>query len=178
MYVAAFIDPTDTMFLEASTEGVAGPYTTLDWWNASKDARWSDTTKGDDAWRDVRLQLPEGRDTTHMRLRFRSNASRQSDGFYIDDIQVVVVSVPEQESRQPISVFPSPASSHCNVTLPTDLPVDDAWLTDITGMRCATSWYQRGSTLIANLQALASGRYVISVRTGSTIASLPVIVVR
>lgn len=178
MYVAAFIDPTDTMFLEASTEGVAGPYTTLDWWNASKDARWSDTTKGDDAWRDVRLQLPEGRDTTHMRLRFRSNASRQSDGFYIDDIQVVVVSVPEQESRQPISVFPSPASSHCNVTLPTDLPVDDAWLTDITGMRCATSWYQRGSTLIANLQALASGRYVISVRTGSTIASLPVMVVR
>jgi hypothetical protein len=64
------------------------------------------------------------------------------------------------------------------VTLPTDLPVDDAWLTDITGMRCATSWYQRGSTLIANLQALASGRYVISVRTGSTISSLPVMVVR
>ena len=176
--MAAFVDATDTMFLEASTRGVDGPYDVLEWWNASKDARWSDTTKGDDAWRMARVILPAGRDTTHMRLRFRSNASRHSDGFYMDDINLLTTSVSEQQSHNVLSVFPSPASSHCNVTLPTDLMVDDAWITDITGMRCKAPWYQRGTTLIADVQALAPGRYVLSVRSGSTISSVPAIIVR
>jgi hypothetical protein len=178
MHVAAFIDATDTMFMEASTRGVDGPYDVLEWWNASKDARWSDTTKADDAWRTARVRLPIGRDTTHLRLRFRSNASRQSDGFYMDDIDLLTTSVSEQQTHHVLSVFPSPSSSHCNVTLPTDLMVDDAWLTDMTGLRCMAPWYQRGTTLIVDTQALASGRYVLSVRSGSTISSVSVMIVR
>ena len=177
-HVAAFVDATDTMFLEASTRGVDGPYDVLEWWNASKDARWSDTTKGDDAWRMARAILPIGRDTTHLRLRFRSNASRQSDGFYMDDINLLTTSVSEQQTSHGLSVFPFPASSHCNVTLTADLMVDDAWLTDLTGMRCRAPWYQQGSTLIADIGSLASGRYVLSIRSGSKISSLPVMVVR
>jgi hypothetical protein len=178
MHVAAFIDATDTMFMEASTRGIDGPYDVLEWWNASKDARWSDTTKADDAWRTARVRLPIGRDTTHLRLRFRSNASRQSDGFYMDDIDLLTTSVSEQQTHHVLSVFPSPSSSHCNVTLPTDLMVDDAWLTDMTGLRCMAPWYQRGTTLIVDIQALASGRYVLSVRSGSTISSVSVMIVR
>ncbi|MBU3700013.1 MAG: exo-alpha-sialidase [Candidatus Kapabacteria bacterium] len=178
LHVAAFVDATDTMFLEASTSGVDGTYNVLSWWNASKDARWNDTTKGDDAWREEMVKLPMGRDTTHLRLRFRSNASRQSDGFYIDDIELLVTSAQEREPQRSISVFPSPASSHCNVTLASDLPVDDAWLTDITGTRCIAPWYQRGATLIADVNALASGRYVFSIRTGTSIVSAPVMIIR
>ncbi|MBU3679227.1 MAG: exo-alpha-sialidase [Candidatus Kapabacteria bacterium] len=178
MHVAAFIDATDTMFLEASVKGVDGPYDLLEWWNASRDTRWTDTTKGDDAWREYRVRLQIGPDTTHLRLRFRSNASRQSDGFYMDDITLLTTSVSDDVIGGAITVFPSPASTHCNVTLASDASVDDVWLTDMTGMRCAAPWYQRGTTLVADVQAQSSGSYVLTVRTGEVIRSVPVMIIR
>jgi hypothetical protein len=83
---AAFVDPGDTVFVEASTSK-GTTWSTLGAWNSSSVARWADTTKGSDAWRFERLAIPASAgDTVMIRLRMRSNATRQSDGWYIDDI--------------------------------------------------------------------------------------------
>ena len=180
MYVAAFIDATDTMFLEASPKGINGSYETLEWWNASKDARWTDTTKGDDAWRVWRVNMPKtiSGDTIHLRLRFRSNASRQSDGFYMDDLSWgVATSVTESDASASWTISPLPCSSHCTMTLSDDHPVDEVQLTDITGASAPVTWYQRGATIVIDARALVSGTYVLTVRRGASSSSriLPVL---
>ncbi len=180
VHVAAFVDATDTMFLEASSTGLSGEYSILEWWNASKDARWSDTAKGDDAWRVSRVQLPRALsgDTVHMRLRFRSNASRQSDGFYMDDISWgVVTSVLEDASNTSWTISPLPSSSHCTVSLSQGDRIDDVIVSDITGAQMPISWYQRDLSLVVDLQQIVSGTYVITLRRGSENSShmLPVL---
>lgn len=180
MYIAAFVDATDTMFLEASTRGLAGTYETLEWWNASKDPRWSDTTKGDDAWRVWRVNMPKtlSGDSIHLRLRFRSNASRQSDGFYMDDISWgIVTSVIDTDAPPMWSVSPLPCASHATVTLPDDHPIDDVLVSDITGAVVPVTWYQRTATVVLDLRTLPSGTYVLTLRNGARSKSrmLPVL---
>lgn len=180
MYVAAFIDPSDTMFLEASTKGLSGAYESLEWWNASKDPRWSDTTKGDDAWRVARIPMPRAvvGDTVHLRLRFRSNASRQSDGFYMDDIRWSTVTSINEQALQVASIFPSPCSSHCTVTLPSEATIDELVVMDVTGSPVSAPWYQRGTSVIADVRSLVSGTYVLTIRSGTSYATFTLPVIR
>ncbi|MBC8125381.1 MAG: exo-alpha-sialidase [Candidatus Kapabacteria bacterium] len=162
--VAAFIDPSDTMFLESSLSGVNGVYTTLSWWNASKDTRWADTTKGDDAWRAQSIVIPAYKtgDTLYLRLRFRSNAARQSDGFYIDDVAFdAVVGVDEDTSPLVSECWPNPTSSHANITLASAAPIRALRAIDATGASYSIPWIQSGISLIADMRGLAQGVYVL-----------------
>lgn len=163
--VAAFIDPSDTMFLEVSADGERGTYSVLEWWNASRDARWSDTTKGDDAWRSYTMVLPykqEG-DTLHFRLRFRSNASRQSDGFYMDDLAIGYINSVEEDRSIVSFVSPNPTSAFVNVTLQNEAPITRCVVVDAQGTTHNVSWYQSGLSLIANVQHLPQGVYTIAI---------------
>lgn len=180
MYVAAFVDPTDTMFLEASSQGINGTYTTLEWWNASRDARWSDTTKSDDAWRAWSVRIPEelASDTMHMRLRFRSNASRQSDGFYIDDIRFDVVSSVDDDQQRVVEVWPNPAGTEASMTLLTDDLVQRVSLISSNGESMPLAWTQAGRTVRLDLRSIAAGVYTIIATSGSTTMRSTLSVVR
>lgn len=163
MDVAAFVDASDTMFLE-SANSLTGPWTQHAWWNAGKDARWADTTKGDDAWRReiVDFRGYDG-DTIYTRLRFRSNASRQSDGFYIDDIMWgVVSSVPESDQAYTVSISPNPADTHINLTMSTDQSAYNLMMYDASGRHHSIVYKQHGHNLIIEAHGLAAGFYVIS----------------
>ena len=162
--VAAFIDPSDTMFLESSLSGVNGSYNTLTWWNASKDVRWADTTKGDDAWRAQSIIIPAYKtgDTLYLRLRFRSNAARQSDGFYIDDVAFdEVVGVDEDTAPLVTECWPNPTSSHANITLSSSAPIRALRAFGVTGASYSLPWIQSGISLIADMRGLAQGVYVL-----------------
>jgi len=180
MYVAAFIDPSDTMFLEASSTGFAGTYSTLDWWNASRDARWNDTTKGDDAWRAWSIRIPSdlASDTMHLRLRFRSNASRQSDGFYIDDVRFELVSRVDEEPIHIVEVWPNPAGSQATLTMHSDEAISDVLCVSASGERMPISWSQAGRTVRLDLRSLAAGMYSVIVECSSTRVRATVSVVR
>jgi hypothetical protein len=180
MYVAAFVDPTDTMFLEASSQGINGTYTTLEWWNASRDARWSDTTKSDDAWRAWSVRIPEelASDTMHMRLRFRSNASRQSDGFYIDDIRFDVVSSVDDDQQRVVEVWPNPAGTEASMTLLTDDLVQRVSLISSNGESMPLAWTQAGRTVRLDMRSIAAGVYTIIATSGSTTMRSTLSVVR
>ncbi|MCX6140677.1 MAG: T9SS type A sorting domain-containing protein [Candidatus Kapabacteria bacterium] len=167
--VAAFVDPSDTMFLEVSKTGNKGDYTVAEWWNASRDARWTDTTKGDDAWRAVSTLFPAFNpgDTLHMRLRFKSNAVRQSDGFYIDDIDFDFVSGVYEELSLVYSISPNPSSSHINISLTQDLPVEGCRVIDVQGASHNVQWYQSGHTIVADVSMLPQGVYSIAIERAS-----------
>jgi hypothetical protein len=177
MDIAAFVDASDTMFLE-SASSLAGPWMQRAWWNAGKDARWADTTKGDDAWRREVVDFGgyEG-DTIYTRLRFRSNASRQSDGFYIDDITWgVVSSVPESDQAYTVSIAPNPADAHINLTMSTDQPVHNLMMYDASGRLHSIVYKQNGHNVTIESQALATGFYVISGSVEGELLYAPVMI--
>jgi hypothetical protein len=179
-HVAAFVDPTDTVFLEVSMDGLAGPWQTVEWWNASRDARWADTTKGDDAWRAqfIPLRSYPGSDTMHMRLRFRSNASRQSDGFYIDDVTFEFAMSVNESNNVITGVAPVPASSHVLFTLDADAPITNISIADMQGATQNVQWSQSGRTLIADVHTLAPGVYTATITRGHNIVTTLVHVLR
>lgn len=177
MHVAAFVDASDTMFLETANQ-LSGPWTTQTWWNASKDTRWSDTSKADDAWRADVVTFPAYRgDTIYTRLRFRSNASRQSDGFYVDDITWdVVSSVDDNLELTTLEIAPQPAHEHINITLGQDVAIDAISIYNTAGQMVDATWHQHARNLIIEAGTLDSGFYVVVVTSGNTIISSPVTV--
>ncbi len=178
-YVAAFVDASDTMFLEVSQGNPNGPWESLEWWNASKDARWLDTTKSDDAWRAQYLPIRSyNSGTMYVRLRFRSNATRHSDGFYIDDLSyTTAVSVTDDE-RIVRETYPTPASTHVVVTLTNDAPITNVRLTNMQGGTLPTGWTQSGRTLVVPVQGLSSGMYSLVIGRDEHVIILPVVVLR
>ncbi|HLP28582.1 MAG TPA: exo-alpha-sialidase [Candidatus Didemnitutus sp.] len=178
-HVAAFVDPSDTVFLETSMNGLAGPWETVEWWNASRDARWADTTKGDDAWRAQYIPLRSYQsDTMHMRLRFRSNASRQSDGFYIDDVSFDIAMGVDESEDVVTGVSPNPTSAFVNATLQSDAPINRCVVVDAQGTTHNISWYQSGSSLVANVQHLPQGVYSIAIDRQSSSSHSPFLILR
>jgi len=173
--VAAFIDASDTMFLETANR-IQGPWTVRAWWNASKDARWADTNKADDAWRREMIDIKSyAGDTIYSQLRFRSNASRQSDGFYVDNITWdVVSSVDNPTSYASLVVAPNPANSHINISVSNDQDINAVYLTDISGTTVSLPWNQVGSTVIVASSLLDSGFYIVTVHTQDKTLRVPV----
>jgi len=179
-FVAAFVDPSDTMFLETSYKSIAGPWTTRSWWNSSKDSRWADTTKGDDAWRAEYVDLTDyNSDSMFIRLRFRSNASQQSDGFYIDDIAFSTVTSVDLDPSSIIEVlYPNPVTSHANISLRSDDLLSSCVAIDGSGISHSVSWTQHGRTLIADLRYLPQGVYTLVVARSTSVEHVRLVVIR
>ncbi|MDZ4746039.1 MAG: hypothetical protein SGJ05_08565 [bacterium] len=179
-YAAAFVDALDTAFMDVSYAGLNGPWEPVAWWNASQDARWTDTTKGDDAWRYGFFEAKSGQ--ALLRLRFRSNLTRQSDGFYIDDLlfDAALTSVDDDAGSSPLASapYPNPASSHVAFGLTHEGIVDNVRVTDLTGMQVDAGWKQHDHTVVADVRALPPGVYAISLRSGVRVSTSLVRVVR
>jgi len=178
--VAAFVDPNDTMFLEGKYGGIDldGDWNVIEWWNAGKDDRWSDTTKGDDAWRFGRNILALSPDTLMLRLRFRTNVARHSDGFYIDDITMEPTTSVDEHKSVVRSVFPQPALTHAVIELATDELVSRCSLVDAHGSLTNATWYQSGRTLVFDLKHVSSGTYTARVECSGEIAHTRVTVLK
>ena len=178
--VAAFVDPGDTMFLETKRGGIEleGEWSVLEWWNSSKETRWQDTAKGDDAWRFGSTVIPLSPDTLLLRLRFRSNVSKNSDGFYIDDIRWETVNGVNEEVSVLRSVFPQPATSHAMIELASDATISHCSVVDIHGSVLHAPWQQSGRTLIVELAAIGSGTYSVTVQRGTSTFITHIVVIK
>ncbi len=165
-FVAAFVDPLDTVFLDISRNGPEGPWTTHAWWNSSLETRWGDTTKGDDAWR---YGFIETGGVILPRLRFKSNVSRQSDGFYIDDIGIgAAVSSVDDRTPSPLATapYPNPSTSHAVFGLLRESDIDRVTVTDITGADVSGRWQQHGRTVVLDVRTLTAGVYTVTLTSG------------
>lgn len=161
---AAFVDPSDTAFVEYTLNSIGNAWTTFGAYNSASYARWADTSKGDDAWRyEARTILPQhATDTLYVRLRFRSNATRQSDGWYVDDVMFEAASsVTEATTTQHRVVYPQPASSFATVGLAEGEDVSDVVVTGLTADALPCPWYQEGTSLVLDMHALPAGVYLL-----------------
>lgn len=177
--VAAFVDPTDTAYLDV-WEHRSQAWTTVTTWNAGMVDRWMDTTKGDDAWRFVHYPLPvRNGDTVMLRLRMRTNARAQSDGVYLDDIAITTsVTSVDTEIDPVLGVYPQPASMHSVIGLRSERPVDRLRVLAVDGTTVSTPWYQDGRSVVVDVRLLPSGMYVVAFDQGAATARLPIQVVR
>ena len=163
--VAAFIDQGDTASIVVSMNNIDATEQRLAWWNASAEPRWTDTTKGDDAWRwgSAIISGTIG-DTAYLKLIFRSNVSVHSDGLYIDDLTIDDLTSVDEHNIV-LGTYPQPASSHLTIGLSKDQPAT-CTVYDVNGAEQDVHWYQSGSTLILDVKGLSSGMYMLSVRQG------------
>jgi hypothetical protein len=177
--VVAFVDPSDTMFLELKRIGTAPhDWQTIARWNADQDARWSDTTKGVDAWRFGQHIIDATPDTMLLRLRFRSNVTRHSDGFYMDNLMWQSATSVQESWQHVRSVFPQPASEHVMMALTTDQPLASCSLYTLQGAPVQAPWQQHGYTLELDVRGLASGVYVVATHGTSGTSFVHISVVR
>jgi hypothetical protein len=159
--VAAFVDPSDTVYFEYTWD-LNKSWKTAAWWNASQNPRWTDTTKTEDAWLQQGILVPLWTDSMNVlytRLRFRSNVTRQSDGFYIDDITYQAVTSVAEEEEIIRTIYPQPANHHITVDLTTDVPITSCSLVSLEGATLPATWTQLGSSLTVDVRSLPSGIY-------------------
>jgi hypothetical protein len=164
---AAFVDPTDTAFVEIAVNTIDGAWQTIGSYNASSYARWADATKGDDAWRyeSIVFTTPQATDTVYARLRLKSNVSKQSDGWYIDDLSFDATTDVEWTTTSIRPVFPQPASTSCTIGMPATDLVTDVVVVSLTGEVMPAPWFVDATSLIIDLRQCASGVYSVRATT-------------
>ncbi|CAN5395843.1 hypothetical protein BH10BAC6_BH10BAC6_13100 [soil metagenome] len=177
---AAFIDAGDTAFVEYTVNQTDSGWKTLGAYNAASNARWLDTTKGDDAWRfeNIGFVTPSVDDTVYVRLRFRSNAARNSDGWYIDDISFEGITSVQSETSHQRSAYPQPATTSCTLGL---LPEDDVVsvaLVAPSGQDMTPPWKQEQTSLVLDVRSCAPGIYAVEASTIRGIIRQTIIVAR
>ncbi len=158
--VAAFIDPSDTAFLDVHT---SGGWRQLFAWNASVDARWTDTTKSADAWRTSTAVLPLSSDTLQLRIRFRTNLQRHSDGLYLDDVTWQTTTTVLDEVASAITAYPLPARDRVTIVLPTEVSANHCVVYTSSGTSIQTPWHQDGSVVSLDVAHLPSGVYRVTI---------------
>lgn len=186
-FAAAFVAELDTAFLDIAN-GALGNVELKDlqwknaaWWNSTQHVRWTDTTKGDDAWR---YGFFETDTPFFLRLRFRSNVSNESDGFYIDNLEAYAaltgVDDTDPAANRPLATapYPNPASSHVAFGLLRDGIVGRVRVADITGADMDVQWQQHGRTIVADVRTLPAGLYTVTMVSGSRTSTSLVRVVR
>ncbi|MBU3741609.1 MAG: hypothetical protein FGM24_04915 [Candidatus Kapabacteria bacterium] len=178
MRIAAFLDNGDTAFVEHAYDA-AGPWSTDAKFNAGTYARWADTTKSADAWRYERLTIrTEREDTLFLRLRMRTNATRNSDGVYIDDITIEETTSVDEAADAVLGVHPMPASTSVVVGLSSDAAVTTLRVIAIDGSSVAVPWDLEGRTLVVDIRSLAPGTYTLHVTQGSSVHATRIVVYR
>lgn len=178
MRVAAFLDNGDTAFVEHAFDE-RGPWTTDARFNAGTYARWADTTKSADAWRYEQLNIrTEREDTLFLRLRMRTNATRNSDGIYVDDMRIEERTGVEEQEVDVIGVHPLPAATSVVVGLASSQPLSDVGVTGIDGRRVDVPWRFEGQTLIVDVRTLAPGTYTVRMTQGARVLIAPIVIFR
>lgn len=160
--VAAFVDASDTVFLDY-TQDLNGAWTNAAWWNASLNPRWTDTSKSEDAWIQQDIPVTLSYDTTYLRIRLRSNPVRHSDGFYIDDLTYSGFTSVSEDLEIVRAIYPQPASHHVTIDLADDAPITSCSLTSLEGATLPVRWTQLGRSVSVDVRSLPSSMYVIRI---------------
>lgn len=178
--VAAFIDPSDTMFMDLLRQGTDQPHDwkQIAWWNSSLDARWESAEKLPSAWRNETYIIPSTTDTLTVRLRFRSNLTRHADGFYIDDILWSTTTAVLETSTIPPATYPSPASEF--VQFPFESASENISISIVSadGSQWPAAYEHVGNRIRLDVRSLAAGMYAAAVFNGLHTTYVPFIVAR
>lgn len=175
--VAAFLQSGDTALVEYRF-GNEPSWTIAAWHNATQEDRWTDTTKAPDAWRFVERILPLRPDTLYIRLRFTSNATRNSDGVWFDDFALsTTTSVPAAEPTI-LAVVPQPASVRAVIGVRGKAPCNDVEVFTLTGETYRIPWSSSENNVILDVRSLPPGAYFVKLRHGTAVSAATVFVER
>lgn len=175
---AAIIDPTDSGFVEVSRNG-GEVWERLGAFNNTNFDLWRDGTLSAQDWKPETFTLT-GIDTAIIRFRFRSNFSKQDDGWYIDDIGFSNVSGVNDAAtlRTNIAVYPNPANNRLFIQLSDNYRDAKVSLFTLLGNQIAESEPMADGISI-DVSMLADGVYVVRAELKSgIITSIPVVVMR
>jgi hypothetical protein len=178
MRVAAFLDNGDTAFVEHAFDE-QGPWITDGQFNAGLYPRWADTTKAADAWRFEQFNITTAtEDTLYLRLRMRTNATRNSDGVYVDDIRIEERTSVQESEQSIIGIHPLPASTSVVVGLSSGTAVTSVSAIGMDGRRFDLPWRFEGRTIVVDVRALAFGAYTLHMQQGSVVHTAPIVIYR
>jgi hypothetical protein len=182
---AAIVEPGDTAFVEASDdEGKM-------WWRIAtfdklKFSAWSDDVLDANDWKQESLLYSVGAggespdDTVLVRFRFKSNAIRNDEGWFIDNLafQKTLVSVEDNYTngfKNSIEIFPNPAQNYItirgnsddfeklNFTISSSIGVEIPF-------KNFTS-FKNGASMTIDIAQLPSGVYLLQVKDAKGFSS-------
>ncbi|MFP4368263.1 MAG: hypothetical protein ACLFR2_01645 [Candidatus Kapaibacterium sp.] len=169
---AAVIHVSDTAFIEISED--------LETWhqiaayNKKGHPAWGDGSLNSDDWLDDKIYFGEAVtdnwESIYLRLRFKSNAIFEDEGWYVDDIDIseTPFSVQEDLSESGIQVYPNPVNRFLNIKISDDMILDriSAVLTNPLGVSYDLEGrlLSDGNLVFADLAGLPQGAYILSLR--------------
>jgi len=98
--------------------------------------------------------------TIYLRLRFRSDAGVNMDGFYMDDLQVEIINpmaVLEEQMLTAINVWPNPAHDEVNIFNGNNTPLN-LTITDVCGKVTGTTVLNKNNNTV-DVSTLENGYY-------------------
>ncbi|MDQ1266127.1 MAG: Por Secre tail protein [Bacteroidota bacterium] len=166
---AAIVEKNDTAFIEYSI-GKAGNWFKLDNYDKDHYPAWSDGVLNDEDWVMEHLLVPAiAGDTVTFRFRFYSSIFKNSDGWYIDDIDIKTFTLVEDENDNipDLIIYPNPAGTYLYIKSKgyQELNCSEIKIFNMFGERinCCEILRSRGHDyLTLDISGLSPGIYMIS----------------
>ncbi len=163
---AAFVENGDSAIVEYSQDSMK-TWSKLDYFDKSKYAPWGDGVKDDNDWLYASYSIKNISSSVYFRFRLKTNAIRQNDGWYIDDLAFgKATGVYQQSDADKIVIYPNPASGFINIDLSSlrEIKVRDIAVFDYLGQKLNLSNTIRDNYYHINTSKLKTGVYFIKIR--------------
>ncbi|HYF02013.1 MAG TPA: T9SS type A sorting domain-containing protein, partial [Patescibacteria group bacterium] len=187
---AAIIEVGDSAFVETSSDN-GKTWAAIATYDKTKFMPWTDNILSDDDWKieDI-LQLTSEQDlkpdTVFIRFRFKSNAIRNDDGWFIDDIVInpTFVSVKEDYTnsfKDSIEIFPNPAQNYITIRGNSNSFENLSFsISSSIGMEISfknLTTFKSGNSVTIDIAHLPSGVYLLQVKDAKGFSSQQVFTV-
>jgi hypothetical protein len=164
---AAIVDPSDTAIVEYST-GSGSQFIKIASFNMSTFLPWKDSLLNTDDWKYEHFTFGNNNDTVVVRFRLKSNITKVSDGWYIDDVLInpSESSVGEEPETAATMIYPNPANDY--VTINGIKGCGKIILSNVFGEEVKAAAITEGQmALTLDISALGQGFYSIRSVNGS-----------
>jgi hypothetical protein len=117
---SAFVQGRDSALIDYA-EGIPDKFRTIKYFDIDMYDPWKDKTKTADDWKFEQIIIPvqDSKQPHYIRFRLKTNATKNDDGWFIDNLRINGVSEVNQVLSENISVltYPNPANENLNIAL-------------------------------------------------------------
>ena len=130
---SVFVQNRDSAIVEYSDDG-RNTWKMITYFDKEMYTPWNDGIKSTDDWKFERFSIKAESSAIYFRFRLRSNATKNDDGWYIDDISFSTPSsADETKALQQLIIYPNPADKFINIVIGQNLAPEYYELYNIFG---------------------------------------------
>jgi hypothetical protein len=163
---AAFVAKGDSAIVEYSDDGMK-TWHLLAYYDRTMHTPWSEGIKDENAWLPASFNVENTGDTVYFRFRLKSNAIKQDDGWYIDDLTFSgTTGVNEDEISNNIDLYPNPAGDFVYVDFAHigGMRVTGLDVFDVIGNKILLGYAYSFGNIKINTENLLPGMYNVVIR--------------